>query len=99
MAEEGQHFGCKELAMKWRRFGAPMKRDDPMLHCGFCGKISKDWSERCEHVAEHLVARELDRSVWWIERKENHLENLYSASPFESFRCRYCLKSSLMYRP
>ncbi len=92
MAEEGQHFGCKELAMKWRRFGAPMKRDDPMLHCGFCGKRSKDWSERCEHVAEHLVARELDRSVWWGERKENHLENLYSASPFESFRCRYCLK-------
>ncbi|CAO2653184.1 Nn.00g025950.m01.CDS01 [Neocucurbitaria sp. VM-36] len=92
MAEEGQNFGCKDLAMKWRRFGAPMKRDDPMLHCGFCGKKSKDWSDRCEHVAEHLIARELDRAVWWAERKENHLENLYSASPFESFRCRYCLK-------
>lgn len=92
MATEGNNFGCKDLAMKWRRFGAPMKRDDPMLHCGFCGKRSKDWSERCEHVAEHLIARELDRSVWWSERKENHLENLYSASPFESFRCRYCLK-------
>ncbi|KAH7350399.1 hypothetical protein BKA66DRAFT_431122 [Pyrenochaeta sp. MPI-SDFR-AT-0127] len=92
MATEGNNFGCKDLAMKWRRFGAPMKRDDPMLHCGFCGKKLKDWSERCEHVAEHLIARELDRSVWWGERKENHLENLYSASPFESFRCRYCLK-------
>lgn len=92
MAPEGHNFGCKDLAMTWRRFGAPMKRDDPMLHCGMCGKISKDWSERCEHVAEHLIARELDRSVWWSERKENHLENLYSASPFESFRCRYCLK-------
>jgi hypothetical protein len=78
--------------MKWRRFGAPMKLDDPMLHCGFCGKKSKDWSERCEHVAEHLIARELDRAVWWGERKENHLENLYSASPYESFRCRYCQK-------
>lgn len=78
--------------MKWRRFGAPMKLDDPMLHCGFCGKKSKDWSERCEHVAEHLVARELDRAVWWGERKENHLENLYSTTPYESFRCRYCQK-------
>ncbi|KAH7402326.1 hypothetical protein DE146DRAFT_462419 [Phaeosphaeria sp. MPI-PUGE-AT-0046c] len=92
MAPEGHNFGCKDLAMTWRRFGAPMKRDDPMLHCGMCGKKSKDWSERCEHVAEHLIARELDRSVWWSERKENHLENLYSASPFESFRCRYCLR-------
>jgi hypothetical protein len=92
MATEGQNFGCKDLAMKWRRFGAPMKRDDPMLHCGFCGKKPKDWSERCVHVAEHLIAREIDRLVWWPERKENHLENLYSTSPFESFRCRYCLK-------
>ncbi|KAL6709271.1 homeodomain mating type protein alpha2 [Coniothyrium glycines] len=91
MASEGQNFGCKELAMKWRRFGAPSKQDDPLLHCGFCGKRSKDWSERCEHIAEHLIARELDRSVWWGERKENHLENLYSALPYESFRCRYCL--------
>jgi hypothetical protein len=78
--------------MKWRRFGAPMKLEDPMLHCGFCGKRSKDWSERCEHVAEHLIAREFDRAVWWGERKENHLGNLYSASPYESFRCRYCQK-------
>lgn len=92
MASEGQNFGCKELAMKWRRFGAPSKQDDPLLHCGFCGKKSKDWSERCEHIAEHLIARELDRSVWWADRKENHLENLYSALPYESFRCRYCLK-------
>ncbi|KAF1843047.1 uncharacterized protein K460DRAFT_138636 [Cucurbitaria berberidis CBS 394.84] len=92
MAAGGQNFGCKDLAMKWRRFGAPMMLNDPMLHCGFCGKKSKDWSERCQHVAEHLIARELDRAVWWAERKENHLGNLYSASPFESFRCRYCLK-------
>lgn len=92
MATEGSHFGCKDLALKWRRFGAPMKLDDPMMHCGFCGKRSKDWSERCEHIAEHLIARDLDRAVWWSERKENHLENLYSASPYESFRCRYCLK-------
>ncbi|KAF2125734.1 hypothetical protein P153DRAFT_299106 [Dothidotthia symphoricarpi CBS 119687] len=92
MATEGHNFGCKDLAMKWRRFGAPMKEDDPMLHCGFCGKKSKDWLERCEHIAEHLVARELDRAVWWPERMENHLENLYSAIPFESFRCRYCRK-------
>ncbi|KAF1924611.1 uncharacterized protein M421DRAFT_72038 [Didymella exigua CBS 183.55] len=92
MAPEGHHFGCKDLSLAWRKFGAPMKKDDPMLHCGFCGKISKDWSERCEHVAEHLTARELTRSVWWPERRENHLENLYSTTPFESFRCRYCLK-------
>ncbi|KAF1935940.1 hypothetical protein EJ02DRAFT_107438 [Clathrospora elynae] len=92
LAAEGHNFGCKDLAMKWRRFGAPMKLDDPMLHCGFCGKKSKSWSERCEHVAEHLIARELDRAVWWGERKENHMENLYSTSPYESFRCRYCQK-------
>lgn len=92
LAAEGHNFGCKDLTMKWRRFGAPMKRDDPMLHCGFCGKKSTDWSERCEHVAEHLISRELNRAVWWTERKENHLENLYTASPYESFRCRYCHK-------
>lgn len=92
LAAEGHYFGCKDLAMKWRRFGAPMKKDDPMLHCGFCGKKLRDWSERCEHVAEHLIARELDRAVWWSERKENHLENLYSTTPYESFRCRYCQK-------
>jgi hypothetical protein len=92
MAPEGHNFGCKDITMKWRKFGAPMKKDDPMLHCGFCGKKSKDWSERCVHVAEHLITRELDRSGWWPERAENHLENLYSASPFESFRCRYCRK-------
>ncbi|KAL5116905.1 homeodomain mating type protein alpha2 [Pleosporales sp. CAS-2024a] len=92
LATEGHHFGCKDLAMRWRRFGAPMKRDDPMLRCGFCGKRSRDWSERCEHVAQHLTTREHDRSIWWPERKENHLENLYSASPFESFRCRYCMR-------
>ncbi|KAF2628197.1 hypothetical protein BU25DRAFT_308729, partial [Macroventuria anomochaeta] len=92
LATEGHNFGCKDLSLKWRKFGAPMKKDDPMLHCGFCGKRSKDWSERCEHVAEHLTARELNRSVWWPERRENHLENLYSTTPFESFRCRYCLK-------
>lgn len=90
--EAGHNFGCKDLALKWRRFGAPMQRDDPMLHCGMCGKRSKDWADRSIHVAEHLIAREHDRSVWWPERKENHLENLYSNSPFESFRCRYCLK-------
>ena len=92
METEGSYFGCKNLALTWRRFGAPMKRDDPMMHCGFCGKRSKDWRERCEHVAEHLRARDLDRSAWWGDRKENHLENLYSAVPYESFRCRYCQK-------
>ena len=92
LAAQGHFFGCKDLAMKWRRFGAPMKKDDPMLHCGFCGKRSRDWSERCEHIAEHLITRELDRAVWWGERKENHLENLYSTTPYESFRCRYCQK-------
>ncbi|KAL1797594.1 hypothetical protein ACET3X_004200 [Alternaria dauci] len=92
LAADGHYFGCKDLAMKWRRFGAPMKKDDPMLHCGFCGKKSSDWSERCEHIVEHLITRELDRSVWWGERKENHLENLYSTTPYESFRCRYCQK-------
>lgn len=92
MTTEGHKFGCKDLAINWRRFGAPMKQGDPTLHCGFCGKKSKDWPERCEHIAEHLIARELDRAAWWPERMENHLENLYSAVPFESFRCRYCRK-------
>lgn len=89
--EGGSYFGCKELTLKWRRFGAPMKQDDPMMHCGFCGKISKDWTERCTHIAEHLRSR-LDRSSWWADRKENHLQNLYSTVAYESFRCRYCQK-------
>ncbi|KAF2854060.1 hypothetical protein T440DRAFT_388801 [Plenodomus tracheiphilus IPT5] len=87
----GSHFGCKDLTLKWRRFGAPMKRDDPMMHCGFCGRVSKDWAERCVHVAEHLRSR-LDRSSWWADRKENHLQNLYSTVAYETFRCRYCQK-------
>lgn len=91
MDSEGNNFGCKDLAVKWRRFGAPIKADDPMLHCGFCGKRSKTWSERCEHVAEHMYAG-LDRSAWWQERKENHLENLVHPDAVGPFRCRYCEK-------
>ncbi|KAL1600647.1 homeodomain mating type protein alpha2 [Paraconiothyrium brasiliense] len=89
---EGGNFGCKDLALKWRRFGAPIKADDPMLCCGFCGKRAKDWSERCEHVAEHMAAGEWDRSTWWPERLENHLENLCSPGAAGPFRCRYCRK-------
>jgi hypothetical protein len=89
---EGHNFGCKDLAIKWRRFGAPIKAADPMLHCGFCGKQSKNWSERCEHVAEHMYAGEMDRSAWWPERMENHLENLCLPNAVGPFRCRYCHK-------
>lgn len=89
---EGRNFGCKDLAIKWRRFGAPIKNDDPMLHCGFCGKRSKNWSDRCEHVAEHMAAGEMDRSAWWPERLENHLENLCAPHAVGPFRCRYCRK-------
>ncbi|KAF2635723.1 hypothetical protein P280DRAFT_436648 [Massarina eburnea CBS 473.64] len=92
MDSEGSYFGCKDLAVKWRRFGAPIKADDPMLHCGFCGKRSKNWSERCEHVAEHMYAGELDRTAWWAERLENHLENLFHPDAVGPFRCRYCQK-------
>jgi hypothetical protein len=92
MDSEGNHFGCKDLAVKWRRFGAPIKTDDPMLHCGFCGKRSKNWNERCEHVAEHMYAGELDRSAWWAERLENHLENMCHPDAVGPFRCRYCTK-------
>ncbi|PSN67752.1 hypothetical protein BS50DRAFT_522498 [Corynespora cassiicola Philippines] len=92
MASEGHNFGCKELAMKWRRFGAPMKADDPMLHCGFCGKRSRNWSDRCEHVAGHFIAGQVDRSTWWSERLENHLENLCNPQNVGPFRCRYCQK-------
>lgn len=92
LESEGHYFGCKDLAIKWRRFGAPIKPDDPMLHCGFCGKQSKNWSERCEHVAEHMYAGEMDRSAWWPERQENHLENLCIPNAVGPFRCRYCQK-------
>ncbi|KAF2875719.1 hypothetical protein BDV95DRAFT_484994 [Massariosphaeria phaeospora] len=92
MASEGHHFGCKDLALHWRRFGAPIKSDDPMLHCGFCGKRSKDWSERCDHVAEHLVTGGIDRSAWWSERSENHMESLLLHQIAGPFRCRYCQK-------
>ncbi|KAF1993641.1 hypothetical protein P154DRAFT_449674 [Amniculicola lignicola CBS 123094] len=91
--DQGHDFGCKDLAMKWRRFGAPMRTDDPMLHCGFCGKRSKDWSERCEHVAEHLMAGGLDRSAWWPDRVENHLEDLCIPEAVGLFSCRYCQKT------
>jgi hypothetical protein len=88
-----QHgYGCKELSMKWRRFGAPMKAEDPMLHCGFCGKKTKDWNERCDHVSEHLIAGGLGRSAWWNKRLENHLENQCGPRTPGIFRCRYCRK-------
>lgn len=85
-------WGCQTLALKWRKFGAPMKRDDPMLHCGFCGKTSKDWATRCDHVAEHLLAGGWDRSGWWSERKETHMNNLCDPRAAGPFRCRYCQK-------
>ncbi|KAF1968246.1 hypothetical protein BU23DRAFT_583377 [Bimuria novae-zelandiae CBS 107.79] len=89
---EGGNFGCKDLAIRWRRFGAPIKADDPMLCCGFCGKRERGWSERCEHVAEHMAAGEWDRSAWWPERLECHLENLCRPGAVGPFRCRYCRK-------
>lgn len=89
---EGGNFGCKDLAIRWRRFGAPIKADDPMLCCGFCGKREKSWSDRCEHVAEHMASGEWDRSSWWPERLENHLENLCLPGAVGPFRCRYCRK-------
>ncbi|KAF1948985.1 hypothetical protein CC80DRAFT_430145 [Byssothecium circinans] len=94
MDSEGSNFGCKDLAVKWRRFGAPIKANDPMLKCGFCGKRCISWSERCEHVAEHMYAGELDRAAWWPEREENHLENLChpDAVTLTLTRCRYCRK-------
>jgi hypothetical protein len=78
--------------MKWRRFGAPMKSDDPMLHCGFCGERLKDWNTRCDHIAEHLISGELNRSMWWPDRKENHMENRCDPRSAGPFRCRYCQK-------
>ncbi|KAF2275357.1 uncharacterized protein EI97DRAFT_420329 [Westerdykella ornata] len=87
-----QDFGCKELALKWRHFGAPMRPGDPMLHCGFCGQTLSDWGSRCEHVAQHLAAGGWDRSAWWPERKENHMENRCTAQEAGPFRCRYCAK-------
>jgi hypothetical protein len=92
LTNEQSGYGCKDLAMKWRRFGAPMKAEDPMLHCGFCGKKTKDWNERCDHVSEHLIVGGLDRSAWWNKRLENHLENLCTPRTPGIFRCRYCRK-------
>ena len=89
---EGGNFGCKDLAIRWRKFGAPIKANDPMLACGFCGQRKRGWSERCEHVAEHMATGEWDRSAWWPERRENHLENLCSSGTVGPFRCRYCQK-------
>jgi hypothetical protein len=90
--DEGQNYGCKDLAMKWRRFGAPIRPNDPMLHCGFCGSHLENWTARCEHVAEHLATGDVDRASWWPERKEHHLENLYQQQSVGPFRCRYCQK-------
>ncbi|KAF2729850.1 hypothetical protein EJ04DRAFT_527467 [Polyplosphaeria fusca] len=91
-SDEGHDYGCKDLAMKWRNFGAPMRTDDPMLHCGFCGKISQDWSARCQHVAEHLIEGSCRRSSWWPARAETQLENLCVPQTIGPFRCRYCFK-------
>lgn len=88
----GDDYGCKDLAMKWRRFGAPMRADDPMLHCGFCGLRSEDWDSRCNHVAEHLISGGFDRSAWWSDRLATHLENLCTSQTTAPFRCRYCRK-------
>ncbi|KAH7136139.1 hypothetical protein B0J11DRAFT_611961 [Dendryphion nanum] len=86
----GHDYGCKDLAMKWRRFGAPMRADDPMLHCGFCGLKAEDWDSRCNHVAEHLISGGFDRSSWWPDRMVTHLESFCSSSTMGPIRCRYC---------
>ncbi|KAF2746685.1 hypothetical protein M011DRAFT_468386 [Sporormia fimetaria CBS 119925] len=87
-----QEFGCKELTLKWRRFGAPMRPNDPMLHCGFCGVTLRDWTARCDHIAEHLAAGGWSRAAWWPGRKETHMENLCQPHSTGPFRCRYCSK-------
>ncbi|KAF2477114.1 uncharacterized protein BDR25DRAFT_339141 [Lindgomyces ingoldianus] len=89
---ENSFYGCKALAMTWRQFGHPIRPEDPMLHCGFCGTRLRDWKERCDHVANHFISGAVDRSVWWPERLATHLENLCVPQTVGPFRCRYCLK-------
>ncbi|KAF2260938.1 hypothetical protein CC78DRAFT_570927 [Lojkania enalia] len=89
---QGHKFGCKDLSMVWRKFSSPMRPDDPMLHCGFCGETLNNWNARCDHVAEHLITGGWPRSAWWPKRLQNRLDNLCIPQTTGPFRCQYCQK-------
>lgn len=83
-------FGCSYLASKWQRQASPLPLDHNALHCGFCGKWSRTWELRCQHVSRHFVDDSPSRSDWWPDRLPIELEDL-SLDPSGILRqCRYC---------
>ncbi|KAF2260941.1 hypothetical protein CC78DRAFT_619894 [Lojkania enalia] len=86
---KGSEFGCFALADRWKRPPPPLPKDDPALHCGFCGKWLENWSQRRSHVSTHFKEGNNDPSSWWTHRLPMKLDDISSGLD-APFRCRYC---------
>jgi hypothetical protein len=52
---------------EWKSSTAPLDPFDQALHCGFCGHRSTSWSERVDHIANH-VKNGADWNTWAKDR-------------------------------
>jgi uncharacterized C2H2 Zn-finger protein len=55
----------KDLLSSWKVANPLMS--DAYLHCGFCGMVLANWSDRQKHVFDHL-SRGVCKSSWWPAR-------------------------------
>ena len=51
----------------WETELGPLSRDDPALHCGFCGLRLQNWDVRVEHVYDHFLEGKSPVD-WWPTR-------------------------------
>ena len=55
----------------WKLEAAPLKPDDPALHCGFCGLRCTNWANRVVHIANHIHSGASWIVDWWPTRTFN----------------------------
>ncbi|KAF2804026.1 uncharacterized protein BDZ99DRAFT_481597 [Mytilinidion resinicola] len=66
---EGTRSDIQDVLNRWARQATPYKREDPEMHCGFCGCRFDEWAKRVEHVAEHFKGG-AGLECWWPGRRE-----------------------------
>lgn len=69
---KGVHAQQKASKKTCKDFLSLFKTDNQDMHsssldCGFCGRVSKTWAEREDHVFNHLKEG-MCKSAWWVGR-------------------------------
>lgn len=61
------HALPKWLLDVWKHNNPQLLASSPLLRCGFCGKPCASWTERQDHVFEHLK-NGICKFAWWPDR-------------------------------